>query len=216
MDDLQKHISKLREDFTKGILNEADVNKDPALQFELWLQQAVESKINEVQAVHLSSVSLDGKPSSRIVYLREFQNNNYSFYTNYNSKKAQQLLKNPNAAFTFFWPDLERQIRMEGAVVKASTMQSDAYFNQRPYESKIGAWASEQSHLLRSRKELEEKVEELKKQYTPATIKRPEFWGGFILKANYYEFWQGRKSRLHDRICYELKNNSWNISRLAP
>ncbi len=216
MDELKDHINKLREDFTKGTLNEAGVNKDPALQFELWLQQAVESKINEVQAVHLSSVSLDGKPSSRIVYLREFQNNNYSFYTNYNSKKAQQLFKNPNAAFTFFWPDLERQVRMEGVVVKASTAQSDSYFNQRPYESKIGAWASEQSHLLTSREELEKKVEELKKQYTPETIKRPEFWGGLILKVNYYEFWQGRKSRLHDRICYELKSGSWKISRLAP
>ena len=216
MDELKDHINKLREDFTKGTLNEADVNKDPALQFELWLQQAVESKINEVQAVHLSSVSLEGKPSSRIVYLREFQNNNYSFYTNYNSKKAQQLFKNPNAAFTFFWPDLERQVRMEGVVVKASAAQSDSYFNQRPFESKIGAWASEQSHVLNSREELEKKVAELKKQYTPETIKRPEFWGGLILKVNYYEFWQGRKSRLHDRICYELKNGSWKINRLAP
>lgn len=216
MDDLKDHINKLREDFTKGTLNETDVNKDPSIQFELWLQQAVESKINEVQAVHLSTVSLDGKPSSRIVYFREFQNNNYSFYTNYNSKKAQQLFKNPNAAFTFFWPDLERQVRMEGVVVKASAAQSDFYFNQRPYESKIGAWASEQSHLLSSREELEKKVEELKKQYTPETIKRPEFWGGLILKVNYYEFWQGRKSRLHDRICYELKAGSWKITRLAP
>ncbi|MDP1803489.1 MAG: pyridoxamine 5'-phosphate oxidase [Bacteroidota bacterium] len=216
MDDFRDHINNLREDFTKGTLNEDGVNKDPALQFELWLQQAVESKINEVQAVHLSSVSLDGKPSSRIVYLREFQNNNYLFYTNYNSKKAQQLFKNPNAAFTFFWPDLERQVRMEGIVVKASAAQSDSYFNQRPYESKIGAWASEQSHLLASREELEKKVEELKKQYTPETIKRPECWGGLILKVNYYEFWQGRKSRLHDRICYELKAGSWKISRLAP
>jgi pyridoxamine 5'-phosphate oxidase len=216
MDDFRDHINNLREDFTKGTLNEAGVNKDPALQFELWLQQAVESKINEVQAVNLSSVSLDGKPSSRIVYLREFQNNNYSFYTNYNSKKAQQLFKNPNAAFTFFWPDLERQVRMEGVVVKASAAQSDFYFNQRPYESKIGAWASEQSHLLASREELEKKVEELKKQYTPETIKRPQSWGGLILKVNYYEFWQGRKSRLHDRICYELKAGSWKISRLAP
>lgn len=216
MDELKDHINKLREDFTKGTLNETDVNTDPALQFELWLQQAVESKINEVQAVHLSSVSLEGKPSSRIVYLREFQNNNYSFYTNYNSKKAQQLFKNPNAAFTFFWPDLERQVRMEGVVVKASAAQSDSYFNQRPYESKIGAWASEQSHLLNSREELEKKVEELKKQYSPETIKRPEFWGGLILKVNYYEFWQGRKSRLHDRICYELKKGNWKISRLAP
>ena len=216
MDDLHKHISKLREDFTSGTLNENDVNKNPFAQFEKWLQQAVDSKIHEVQAMHLSTVSSDNKPSSRIVYLREFQNNTFSFYTNYNSKKVQELLQNPNAAFTFFWPDLERQIRIEGTVEKASTEQSDAYYNQRPYESKIGAWASEQSHLLSSREELEQKVEQLKKYYTPETTVRPEFWGGLVLKANYYEFWQGRKSRLHDRICYELKNNNWKIKRLAP
>ena len=216
MDDLHKHISKLREDFTNGSLSEEDINQDPFTQFERWLQQAVDSKIHEVQAMHLSTVSSSGKPSSRIVYLREFQNNTFSFYTNYNSKKAQELLKNPNCAITFFWPELERQIRIEGTVTKASNLQSDTYYNQRPYESKIGAWASEQSHLLKSREELEQKVEQLKKQYTPQTITRPDFWGGLILTANYYEFWQGRKSRLHDRICYELNNNNWNIKRLAP
>ncbi|MBA3683237.1 MAG: pyridoxamine 5'-phosphate oxidase [Bacteroidetes bacterium] len=216
MDDLHKHISKLREDFTNGTLNESDVNEDPFAQFEKWLQQAVDSKIHEVQAMHLSSVSLENKPSSRIVYLREFEKNTFSFYTNYNSKKAQELLKNPNAAITFFWPDLERQIRIEGTIEKTSVAQSDNYFNQRPYESKIGAWASEQSYLLSSRKELEQKVEQLKKQYKPETITRPEFWGGLILKANYYEFWQGRKSRLHDRICYEQENNIWKIKRIAP
>lgn len=216
MDDLHKHISKLREDFTSGTLNESDVNKDPFAQFEKWLKQAVDSKIHEVQAMHLSSVSSDNKPSSRIVYLREFQNNSFSFYTNYNSKKSQELVKNTNAAITFFWPDLERQIRIEGMVEKASAEQSDNYYNQRPYESKIGAWASEQSHLLSSREELEQKVEQLKKQYSPETIIRPEFWGGFILKANYYEFWQGRKSRLHDRICYKQEAGLWKISRIAP
>ncbi|MBL7920925.1 MAG: pyridoxamine 5'-phosphate oxidase [Bacteroidia bacterium] len=216
MDDLHRHISKLREDFTSGTLNESDVTKDPFAQFEKWLQEAVDSKIHEVQAMHLSTVSADNKPSSRIVYLREFENNNFSFYTNYNSKKSKELLANPNACFTFFWPELERQIRIEGFVEKASAEQSNNYYNQRPYESKIGAWASEQSHLLASRKELEQKVEQLKKQYTPETIVRPDFWGGFVLKANYYEFWQGRKSRLHDRICYEIKNNKWNISRLSP
>jgi len=216
MDDLQKHISKLREDFTSGTLNESDVNKDPALQFQLWLQQAVDSKIHEVQAMHLSSVSSENKPSSRIVYLREFEKNTFSFYTNYNSKKSQELLKNPNAALTFFWPELERQIRIEGIIEKASAEQSNNYYNQRPYESKIGAWASEQSHLLSSREELEKKVEALKKQYTPETIVRPDFWGGFVLKANYYEFWQGRKSRLHDRICYKEENGLWKINRISP
>ena len=216
MDDLKSHISTLREDFTKGTLNESDVNKNPNLQFELWLSQAIASKIPEVQAMNLSTVSNQGKPSSRIVYLREFQNNDFYFYTNYNSKKAQDLFNNPNAAITFFWPELERQIRIEGLVEKASGEQSDAYYNQRPFESQIGAWASNQSHQLMSRNELEQKVEALKKQFTPETIKRPHFWGGLVLKANYYEFWQGRKSRLHDRICYELKNDNWIINRIAP
>jgi len=199
-----------------GTLDEKDVDKDPSQQFKLWLQQAVESRIFEVQAMTLASVSSDGKPSSRIVYLREFDNNKYTFYTNYNSRKSKELIKNPFASVTFFWKELERQIRIEGTVEKASAEQSDAYYNARPYDSKIGAWASEQSNKLSSRKELEDKVEKLKAQFPPETIKRPDFWGGFVLNANYYEFWQGRQSRLHDRIAYELKNNTWNISRLAP
>ncbi len=216
MDDLKNHITKLREDFTRGTLSEADVSTDPFNQFTLWLQQAVDSKIPEVQAMNLSTVSQTGKPSSRIVYLREFENNHYSFYTNYNSKKALELEKNPYASLTFFWPELERQIRIEGRVEKVSPAQSDAYYNARPYDSKVGAWASDQSHELFSRGELEVKIEEIKKLYGPETIKRPDFWGGYFLKADYYEFWQGRKSRLHDRICYELKNNDWRVSRLAP
>jgi pyridoxamine 5'-phosphate oxidase len=216
MEDLRKLITKLREDFTKGTLSETDVNKRPDLQFELWLQQAVDSKVEEFQAVNLATVSPQGKPSSRIVYLREFQNNNFFFYTNYNSVKAQHLVNNPNACLTFFWPQLERQIRIEGVVEKSTPEQADAYYNNRPYESKIGTWASDQSHKLSTREELEKKVEELHKQFTPETIKRPDFWGGYVLKANYYEFWQGRKSRLHDRICYELKNDNWKINRLSP
>lgn len=216
MDELKNHITKLREDFTKGTLSEADVTTDPFLQFSLWLQQAVDAKIPEVQAMNLATVSERGKPSSRIVYLREFNTNSFSFYTNYNSKKALELEKNPWASLTFFWPELERQIRIEGSVVKATANQSDNYFDARPYESKIGAWASEQSKTLFSRTELELKIEELKNKFSPETIKRPDFWGGFILHANYYEFWQGRKSRLHDRISYISKNNSWVISRLAP
>ncbi|WP_317899050.1 pyridoxamine 5'-phosphate oxidase [Aurantibacillus circumpalustris] len=216
MDELKNHITKLREDFTKGTLSEADVSTDPFLQFTYWLQQAVDSKIPEVQAANLATVSSEGKPSSRIVYLREFEKNNFSFYTNYNSRKAKDLEQNPHTCLTFFWPELERQVRIEGKVEKTSAAQSDAYFNARPYDSKVGAWSSEQSNLLFSRGELEIKIEEIKKLYNPETIKRPDFWGGYILKANYYEFWQGRKSRLHDRISYRLQNNNWLISRLSP
>jgi pyridoxamine 5'-phosphate oxidase len=216
MDELKNHITKLREDFTKGTLSEADVSTDPFLQFTLWLKQAVDSKIPEVQAMTLGTISENNKPSSRIVYLREFDNSNFSFYTNYNSKKAKELEKNPNACLTFFWPELERQIRIEGTVEKANTAQSDAYFNARPYDSKVGAWASSQSGELFSRGELEFKIEEIKQKYTPETIQRPEFWGGYVLKATYYEFWQGRKNRLHDRISYHRNASSWRISRLSP
>lgn len=216
MDHLREQILKLREDFTKGTLSEGDVNKSPCLQFEKWLAQALESQVSEIQATTLSTVSPEGKPASRIVYLREFENDQYWFYGNYNSKKAQHMEKNANVALNFFWPDLQRQIRIEGTVIKCHPNNSDSYFNGRPYESKIGSWASDQSGELSSREELINKVEELKNKFTPETIKRPDFWGGWILKANYYEFWQGRKSRLHDRIAYVLENSQWKIKRLAP
>lgn len=216
MDELQKHIAKLREDFMGGALSENDVNPDPGLQFHNWLQQAVDAKLQEVQAMHLATVSASGQPSSRVVYLREFENHHYSFYTNYNSRKAKELESNPRAALTFFWPELERQVRIEGVIVKAPAAQSDAYYDARPYESKIGAWASQQSGLLGSREELEKTVEALKQKMPPETIRRPDFWGGYSLKADYYEFWQGRKSRLHDRISYHTEGAGWRIARLAP
>jgi len=218
MDNLQDHIGKLREDFMQGSLSESESSNDPAAQFELWLKQAVDAGVPEVQAMNLSTVSPENKPSSRIVYLREFGNNEFTFYTNYKSRKAEQLEKNPHAALTFFWPELERQIRIEGVIEKVSVEQSDKYFNSRPYESKIGAWASSQSQKLGSREELDAQVNHFKLQFKPESIIRPEFWGGYKLKANYYEFWQGRKSRLHDRLSYEPVSGQslWTKSRLSP
>ncbi len=216
MDELNNHIKKLREDFTRGTLSEKEVKKDPFVQFTQWLQQAVDAEVPEVQAMNLATVSAEMKPSSRIVYLREFEDNSFTFYTNYNSNKAMALEINPNAALTFFWPELERQIRIEGVVEKLSDGRSDAYFNARPYESKIGAWASEQSHVLKSREALEKKIINYKMMFTPDSIMRPEYWGGYLVKANYYEFWQGRASRLHDRISYRMEDNHWIVSRLAP
>lgn len=216
MDDLKKHITKLREDFTKGTLSKSEVNKNPYLQFESWLHEAVKAQIPEVQAMTLSTVSSNNTPSSRIVYLREFDDNNFWFYGNYESRKAQQLKENPNACLNFFWPQLERQIRIEGTVELCDDSYSDNYFNGRPLESKIGSWASQQSKELPSREELEKRVEKFKQEFDGKTIQRPPYWGGWVLKANYYEFWQGRKSRLHDRICYELTNTNWNITRIAP
>jgi pyridoxamine 5'-phosphate oxidase len=164
----------------------------------------------------LSTVSENNTPSSRIVYLREFRDDQFWFYGNYESRKGKQLKQNSAACLNFFWPQLERQVRIEGIVEVCHDSSSDAYFNNRPYESKLGAWASQQSGALNSREELEAQVERIRKEYEGKEIKRPPFWGGWILKANYYEFWQGRKSRLHDRICYELNNDQWQIKRIAP
>ena len=163
MSSLGDEIKKLREDFTKGTLNDTAVNPDPFQQFELWLGQAVEAKVPEVQAVTLSTVSADGKPASRVVYVREFDDNQFWVYTNYNSRKAKEMLQNHNISLSFFWPELERQIRIEGIVKKADKERSDNYFKNRPRESQIGAWASNQSGVLKNRDELEEAVENCRK-----------------------------------------------------
>lgn len=209
-------IKKLREDFTKGTLNDNLVNLNPFKQFELWLLQAVEAKVPEVQAVTLSTVSKDSKPGARVVYMREFENNQFYIYTNYNSRKAKEMLNNVNVSLTFFWPDLERQIRIEGIATKANVEKSDEYFKKRPRESQLGAWASNQSAALKNRDELDEAVENIRKKFEGKDIPRPDFWGGFEITANYYEFWQGRKSRLHDRISYTNERGNWIIKRLAP
>lgn len=217
MASLRDEIKKLREDFVKGTLNENEVSENPFRQFEMWLQQAVDAAVPEVQAAVLSTVSPEGKPASRIVYLREFENNQFWIYGNYTSRKAKHMDNNASVALNFFWPNLERQVRIEGTVVKCEASFSDNYFNNRPYESKLGAWASNQSSALKSRKELEDLVEQFRKKFENKEIPRPEFWGGWVLSSNYYEFWQGRKSRLHDRISYTLQNkNEWHIERLAP
>jgi pyridoxamine 5'-phosphate oxidase len=213
--DINQYLKQLREDFMKGTLSESEVNPDPFSQFETWMIQAIKSSIPEVQAMNLSTC-VNNKPSSRIVYLREFINNHFYFYGNYESKKGKSLSENPNACLNFFWPELERQIRIEGTVKKANMQMSDAYFHARPRESQLGAWASAQSSRLPSRNELEDLLAQQKKIFEGKNVPRPSQWGGWELNATYYEFWQGRKSRLHDRIAYEFKNGSWEIFRLAP
>lgn len=216
MEGLSEHIRLLREDFSHSRLDENDLHPDPYQQFSLWLSQAVAAKISEVQAMTLSTVSENLQPSSRVVYLREFDANGFCFYTNYLSDKGRHMAIHPTVALNFFWKELERQVRIEGLVEKVSEEQSDNYFNGRPYESKIGAWASAQSAAIKNRQELEIKIDELKKQYPPESIVRPQFWGGYRVQAKRFEFWQGRHSRLHDRFAYTLENNSWNINRLSP
>ncbi len=216
MSQLNEHISQLREDFMKGTLSENDISSLPFIVFEKWMNEAIHAKVNEVQAFHLSTVSKDGKPSGRILYLREFFDNDYYFYTNYQSRKALDISNNPFGSFTFFWPELERQVRMEGTIALASKEKSDAYFNARPTESKIGAWSSPQSQVIENRDVLDAYVKANAVKFENKEIPRPEHWGGYVFTANYYEFWQGRKSRLHDRISFTKNGDAWKIARLAP
>ncbi len=217
MSHVNQHISQLREDFMKGELSETNLNKTPDLQFEQWMQDAIDAKVNEVAACNLATVDKKNKPSARIIYLREFSDNEFYFYTNYDSRKAEEIANNPNVCLTFFWPELERQVRIEGVISKkAEAEKSDAYFNARPQDSKIGAWSSPQSKVLKDREELNSFIENNKTKYKDQEIPRPDFWGGYIIKANYYEFWQGRKNRLHDRIAFTAEGGNWKIERLAP
>lgn len=216
MSHVNQHISQLREDFLKGELSESTLENTPDLQFEKWMKEAIAAKVIEVAACNLATIGLNNKPANRIVYLREFSDNLFYFYTNYNSRKAKEIANNPNVSLNFFWPELERQIRIEGIVTLAENEKSDAYFNARPQDSKIGAWSSPQSQVIKGREELETNIEKTKLQFEGKDVPRPDFWGGYIIKANYYEFWQGRKNRLHDRIAFTLENNNWKIERLAP
>jgi pyridoxamine 5'-phosphate oxidase len=216
MEDLRLYINTLRHDFSKQTLDETEVNTDPVLQFKKWFQEAVDSKVNEPNAMTVCTATVDGKPSARILLLRNFNENGFVFYTNYTSRKGTEILENPNCALLFFWPELERQVRIEGVLKKQTTQESDMYFNSRPRGSKLGAWTSEQSKVIASRKILDEEYEKLSKKYPDEQVPRPPHWGGYVLQPLSIEFWQGRPSRLHDRIVYTKENNTWKIERLAP
>lgn len=216
MEDLRLYINTLRHDFSKQTLDEKDVNKNPVLQFEKWFKEAVDSKVNEPNAMTVCTASKAGKPSARILLLRNFNEEGFVFYTNYNSRKGADIAENPQAALLFFWPELERQVRIEGFLEKQSSAESDVYFNTRPRGSKLGAWSSAQSKVLDSRKVLDDNYEMYSKKFPSDEVPRPDFWGGYILKPQSIEFWQGRPSRMHDRILYTLKNGEWKIERLAP
>jgi pyridoxamine 5'-phosphate oxidase len=215
--DIGKLIQQLRVDYNKENLDENSINKNPLKQFEKWLLEAVMAKVNEPNAMVISTVAPNGRPSSRVVLLREFDDEGLGFYTNFQSRKGIELAGNKYVSLNFFWPELERQIRIEGVAYKQSDSKSDAYFSSRPHTSKVGAWASKQSSVIPSRKPLEETYNELLKFYTNKEVPRPPYWGGYLVKPDYYEFWQGRSSRLHDRIFYrQTSNGNWEIGRLSP
>jgi len=216
MEELQNYLNSIRRDFADKPFNEDSVDANPFKQFEVWFEEAVNSQILDPYAMSLSTVSSDGQPSTRIVYLRGISFEGFKFYTNYTSQKGNNLIANNKVALNFFWGELERQIRVEGEVEKLSKEESDAYFATRPRESQIGAWASAQSSIIRDRKELEDKVAHFTKRFQDITVPRPDNWGGYLVRPNKIEFWQGRPNRLHDRLVFSINEDKWEISRISP
>jgi pyridoxamine 5'-phosphate oxidase len=200
---------------TEG-LDEKTIDRDPIKQFQTWLDEAFAAKLPLAEAMTLATTTPDGKPSARMVLLKQVDHDGFVFYTNYNSAKARQLDANPYAALVFYWVQLDRQVRVEGSVTRTSREDSRAYFATRPRESQIGAWASEQSEAIESRAALEERAHELERQYGDREIECPEHWGGYRLKPERIEFWKSRIGRLHDRILYQRDGDTWTITRLAP
>lgn len=213
---MSANIADLRKEYTKNGLSEDEVADHPLEQFQNWFDAALESGLPEPNAMHLSTVGEDYQPSSRIVLLKELDDKGFVFYTNYHGKKGRDLAVNPFASLTFFWVDLERQVRIEGKVTKVSAEESDEYFAVRPRGSQIGAWVSHQSEIIPSRDVLEQKQKEYEKQFADKKVPRPPHWGGYRLIPDCVEFWQGRPSRLHDRLVYDLQDGRWTVSRLAP
>ncbi len=211
-----KSIADIRKEYSSKSLARTDVDINPVEQFNKWFNEAIRVEIEEVNAMTLSTVSNQGRPGARIVLLKGVENNGFVFFTNYNSKKGQELADNPYASLTFFWKELERQVRIDGKVEKISEADSITYFKSRPYKSRVGAWVSDQSKPLSSRVELMKKFTLQAAKFIGQDVPKPDFWGGYILIPDRIEFWQGRPSRLHDRINYKLENGIWIIERLSP
>jgi pyridoxamine 5'-phosphate oxidase len=208
-------IADIRKEYSSKILEINEVEKSPLEQFKRWMEEALSAKVMEPNAMNLATIGLDGRPCSRIVLLKGIDHG-FVFYTNYSSKKGRELTENPFASLNFFWPEMERQVRIEGKTERVSEQESDEYFLSRPLESQIGAWTSPQSQEIPDRLYLEEKRKSYEEKFSREALYRPAHWGGFRLIADRLEFWQGRPGRLHDRVKYERKGNAWKIVRLAP
>jgi pyridoxamine 5'-phosphate oxidase len=210
-------IAEIRKEYSRATLDQTEVNKNPIVQFEKWFDEAITSKALEPNAMTLSTITEVGKPSARIVLLKGVESNRFLFYTNYQSQKGKELDANPACALTFFWPELERQVRIEGVCTRVDEATSDTYFKSRPRGSQLGAWASPQSTLIKNRELLEARVKELEKRFEgKEMLPKPKQWGGYAVEPLEIEFWQGRQSRLHDRIVYYKTDGNWTIHRLAP
>lgn len=212
------HLADLRKTYAQRTLSETDVLPDAVAQFRLWLEEALTAQLDEPTAMTISTVAATGQPSSRVVLLKGLPDDaGFLFYTNYESRKGQELTAQPLAALNFFWPGLERQVRVEGRVEKAPETMSTEYFQSRPRSSQLGAWTSPQSQVIDSREALEAREEAIVVKFKGQDpLPRPDNWGGYILRPTRLELWQGRPSRLHDRIVYELEGTVWKRSRLAP
>ena len=214
---MNKNIADIRKDYQLQSLLETDIASDPFTQFSRWWDDAVKSELDEINAMTLATASLTGTPAARIVLLKSVAKAGFVFFTNYNSHKGKELEENPNACLVFFWKELERQVRITGGVEKVSAKESDEYFNSRPAGSRIGAWASPQSSVIESRQTIEKNILKYEEQFGGTEIARPPHWGGYIVVPTVIEFWQGRPSRLHDRMQYsKVQDGSWKIERLAP
>jgi len=218
---MKNKIADLRQDYQLRSLDTTDVSQNPFVQFKNWFGEALkianETKSFEANAMTLCTATPDGKPSARIVLLKGFDEKGFIFYTNYNSRKGQEIAANPNVTLVFYWHELQQQIRIEGQTHHVESSLSDEYYNSRPRKSRLGAWASPQSQTIPDRQILEQNMEQLHIQYTEdQAIPRPPHWGGYRVEPSVIEFWQGRSSRLHDRILYEKNKDTWKIQRLAP
>jgi pyridoxamine 5'-phosphate oxidase len=210
-------IADLRLNYTLEELLESTASDDPFILFKQWFDRAVLAGPIEPNAMTLATVTSDGKPRARMVLLKDFDPRGFVLFTNYHSAKGRELIANPYASLVFWWGELQRQIRIEGSVEKITAAESDAYFFVRPWDSRLGAWASEQSEVIEGREVLEKRLEQLKIEYADREVPRPPHWGGFRVIPDSIEFWQGRPSRLHDRLCYSrLEDGTWKRERLSP
>jgi len=209
-------IHNIRTEYIKAELHEEQVKKDAIEQFSIWFDEALNSKVMEPNAMTLATASADGQADARTVLLKDIDEKGFVFFTNYNSKKGQEIAENNKVALLFFWPELERQIRVLGTVERIPREESEIYFHSRPIGSQLGAWASAQSTKIKDRNVIEENLLHLKEKYNNIEVPLPDYWGGYLIIPHQIEFWQGRANRLHDRVVYEKTDSSWDIYRVAP
>lgn len=214
---METSVADLRKEYTFRGLSETEAHPNPVEQFTVWFEQAIATQLPEPNAMTIATATANGRPSARIVLLKDYDERGFVFYTNYDSNKGQQLLENPWGAIVFWWAQLERQVRIEGSVEQVSAEEADAYFESRPKGSQLGAWASNQSQVIASREVLEQSLQQLQEKYENQQVPRPPHWGGFRVIPTEIEFWQGRPSRLHDRLIYHRGDDgSWTMQRLSP